>query len=282
MRDKVIFVGCSYTAGTGWVDLPSEQSIRFECKEHPDLWVNICHREISPLQNLELINIGQSNASNTDIFENLIQALSEHENETKYVICQWTAMPRYNFQVGFETWETSESLNYPMLFGRPKHDVNLNKGISWPRKYINDLLDRLLVLHHLHWEILKVVKYTASISKLCKKFGIKLVFINGVCPWDSEYFTIIPENSKPEDLTSFTKKEILNINTRNDEEIWQLYYLAHQDYQIYGGIDPKQWINLYDPWHKKKIDTNYDKLHPGILSNQMFASQVKEFFLNFI
>lgn len=276
MKNKVIFSGCSYTAGNGWEDLPAEQSLKKECKDSPYLWVNICHKESDLLNNLELVNLGQCSASNTEIFENTIRSISSHFDEVAYVICQWTAMPRYNFKVGFETWSTYESLQN--IGGRPNHNVNLNKGISWPREYINDLLDRLLVLHHLHWEILKVVKYSSVITSLCAKARAKVFFVNGICPWDLDYFTVLDNTIyQPEDLTNFTKKEILNIETRDDKEIWNLYYQAHKDYQSEGGVDSKKWINLYSSFSKQIIDHNHDNRHPGIISNQKYAKQVKNF-----
>ena len=61
---KVIFTGCSFTAGTGWVDLPPVDSAALEYKDYPNLWVNLCHRELSQIKDLDLVNLGQSGASN--------------------------------------------------------------------------------------------------------------------------------------------------------------------------------------------------------------------------
>jgi hypothetical protein len=69
---KVIFTGCSFTAGNGWLEVPAEKSTAIECKDHPLLWVNLCHREISCLGHLELLNLGEGGASNTEIFENIL------------------------------------------------------------------------------------------------------------------------------------------------------------------------------------------------------------------
>jgi hypothetical protein len=113
------------------------------------------------------------------------------------------------------------------------HDVNLNRGDHYPTKYMQDLLDRLKALHHLHWEILAIIKYSKIINDLAKKLKIANVFfVNGFCPWDENYFVRL-ENTLPESYTSFTKKEILNIDTRDDKDIFELYHRAHDQYQKY-------------------------------------------------
>ena len=271
---KVVFSGCSFTAGNGWIDTDIEKSLQTECKEHPDLWVNLCYNQIPQLKKLDLINVAQGGISNTEIFKNTSKAIANHTNTIDTIFCQWTGMPRYNFDVGFELWPTSEGLQKN---ARSKFDVNLNKGDTWNRAYLNDLLDRLLVLHHLHGEIVKVVEYCNILQKLTKAFDINLYFINGLCPWDQDYFVRLNE-VLPEQFTPFTKKEILNIDSRDDEDIFKLYKQLHNDYDDAGGIDPTKWINLYSSMALNKIDTNFDLSHPGIKSNQLYFQQLNTFF----
>lgn len=271
MSSKVVFVGCSFTAGNGWMDLPAKESLRVECKDSPHLWVNICHKELSRLKDLELVNLGQRGASNTEIFQNAVRAISSMSN-IDIMFCQWTSAPRYNFKVGFELWDTSESLNNT---GSRSHDINLNKGDHWPREYVKDLLDRLRVMHHLHWEILKIVDYSATLSRLSKQIGFDIFFINGLCPWDKNYFTKL-ENVDPESYTPFTKKEILNIESRDDRDIFKLYNLAHQHYQETGGINEIEWVNLYHSFLHNTTDVNFDLIHPGKQSNLNFYNIIKQ------
>lgn len=268
---KVVFSGCSYTAGNGWAAIDADLSLRTEAKTHPDLWVNLCHQNIDYLKNLELFNVAKGGASNTEIFENTVRAITNLSN-IEVVFCQWTAMPRYNFNIGFELWNTQENFQ----FDQHNHDVNLNKGDHYPRSYINDLLGRLKALHHLHWEILKVLDYSNILSRLAKAFNFKIYFINGLCPWDKNYFVQLSDK-KPEDYTPFTKKEILNIETRNDEDIYKLYKLAHSHYNTAGGITNSSWLNLYNSFQAQQIDVNFDKQHPGVQSNQIYYTQVKKF-----
>lgn len=263
---KVIFAGCSFTAGSGWNKLDCQAADKLS----PFLWVNLCHSKIDSLRNLELINIGIPGGSNIEIFQSVITSISDHGSDIDTVFCQWTAMPRYNWNAGFELWNTSECISS----NERVHDLNLNRGDSWSREYINDLINRLRVVHHLHWEILKLIEYTNTITKLTKKLNISNVFfINGLCPWDNNYFDKL-DGAKPEQYTSFTKEQILNIDSRSDEDIYKLYFLAHQQYQQAGGILENYWINLYESFLSKKVDVNLDNIHPGKKSNQLYYQSV--------
>jgi hypothetical protein len=273
---KLVFSGCSYTAGNGWADLSVNESMRTEVKNSPYLWVNLCANNIDIFKSLELINVGKGGASNTEIFENTIEQVVKHGCAIDTVVCQWTSVPRYNFNVGFELWSTSEDLN---LNNPRTHDVNLNRGDHWPREYITDLMDRLRVMHHLHWEIVKVLRYSNIIKQATKKLNInRVIFVNGMCPWDLNYFDyLVGPTVLPEEYTNFTKNEILNIESRSDEDIFKLYQLAHTHYQEAGGIDSNDWVNLYNSFYHDRTDTNFDQIHPGINSNQLYFEQIKTF-----
>jgi hypothetical protein len=270
---KIVFTGCSFTAGNGWVDALPEKSQSIECKDYPELWVNLCHTQLDQLNKLELVNLGVGGASNTEIFENTVQAIGEYADNIDTIFCQWTVMPRYRFNAGLELWATTESIQ---VNGRSKDDVRLSDGTVWTRKYLDDLLNRLNVLHHLHGEILKVVKYTNVLRALASTHNIKIYFVNGLCPWDQNYFVRL-NDFLPEDLTPFTKTDILNIKSRSDSDINKLYKIMHDNYDTKGGIDPLCWVNLYSSMGANKIDTNYDNEHPGVKSNQLYFQQVKNF-----
>lgn len=273
---KAVFTGCSFTAGNGWIDI--EDSAGIACRDHPDLWVNLCHSQSPELKNLELVNLGQSHgASNIEIFRRTVSAIAEHGADIKYLFVQWTAMPRYNFNAGLETWNTDLKMHRDGRGRGVLQDINLNTGESWSKDYLNDLLGRFLVLHHVHYEILNVVEYANSIAGLCDRLGIKVLFINGLCPWDDNYFTKLEgPGVTPENYTPFTKESILNIQSRSDEDIFKLYNQIHSDYANAGNIKSNLWINLYKSFQNSQIDTNFDRRHPGKLSNQLFSHLVKQ------
>jgi len=248
--NKVIFGGCSFTAGTGWEEKSNAS----------ELWTNLCCNNISQLKNLEQVNLGIPGAGNTEIFETTLSALAKDAKNIKYVICQWSATHRYNFYSSLEPWETK---------------------VSWKSKDKNDdcqLLSRFIVRHHMHYEILKIVKYSAIITNVCKHLNIIPIFLNGLCPWDKNYFDKIQlPGTKPEDYTPFTKHHVLDINQRSDKDINILYNKIHADYRAAGGIDPKNWVNLYHSMYQCRVDVNADKQHPGSKSNQIYFEQVKNF-----
>ena len=254
---KVIFAGCSFTAGSGWDEL----GVVEKCKNSPNLCVNLCYNQIEQLKNLELINLGKPGGSNSEIFTIATRAIAESCSDISMLFCQWTSMPRYNFNVGLELWKTRVGLSPG---ARSLSDINLSNGDRWDKKYVDDILDRIRALHHLHPEILKVVEYSNILEKLAKNFNFKIYFINGLCPWDNEYFVRLTDVS-PEDFTPFTKKEILEIEHRSDEDIFKLYKKIHNDYARVGGINSNIWINLYD------------SMHAGTKSNQIFFQQIKNF-----
>lgn len=269
----IAFTGCSFTAGYGW----GESLDSKEDKDSPYLWTNICCKTVDQFYGLPSVNLSQSGASNTDIFEQAVQAISIHKDQLQYLICQWTSFPRYRLTPSLDKWITDVSIN-PNVVRRVQADINLGSGESWSKEYVNDLIDRFLVLHHLHPEILKIVRYTNIIADLCKAWNIVPVFVNGLCGWDNNYFVNLQgPNVCPEDYTNFTKKNVLDIDSKTDEEIFRLYKLIHQDYEHAGGIDPCIWVNLYESWIRLQADYNSDSHHPGIKSNMNQANQIKKY-----
>jgi hypothetical protein len=271
MTKKLVFTGCSFTAGNGWEQ--ANETKDSQAKTYPGLWVNLVHQNILSYNNLELVNYGSGGASNTETFETTVKCIGELAQNIDTIFCQWTSVPRYRFNVGLELWSTLESIHKG---NRSKFDVNLTNGSTFSRKYLDDILDKMLVLHHPHTEILKIVSYCHTLKLLAQRFDIKLYFVNGLCPWDQDYFVRLLE-FMPNDLTTFTKKDILEIDFRNDADIFSLYTIIHNEYDRAGGIDPINWVNLYSSMANNKIDTNFDKQHPGNKSNQLYFQIVKDF-----
>lgn len=265
MNNKnLVFAGCSLTSGSGW---DGEDGLT----AYDNLWVHLCHRGIDRFKNLNLVNIAVGGASNTDIFEQVVSYLSTNSSNIECVLCQWTSGPRYNWNIGFELWNTTEFIT---KIDVQSHNIILSDGTQYPRKYINDLKSRFRTMHHLHWEILKVVKYSKILEILAAKMGTKIFFINGVCPWDENYFTRL-ENVLPKDYTEFTKKNIIDVDSHSNEDNQKLYNLAHYHYSQAGGINYDLWINLYGSFYENQIDFNSDGMHAGIKSNQNYYSIVK-------
>ena len=94
-------------------------------------------------------------------------------------------------------------------------------------------------------------------------------------PWPKDYFTK-KEFTLPSELSEFERR-ILNVDTRDDEEIIKLYNKIHNDYQSYGGIHEEYWLNLYDSLRSLQIDdASSTDQHPGLLSQDVFVKKLKQ------
>jgi hypothetical protein len=250
-----LFSGCSYTAGSG-----------FELeKNDPSLWVNLLHSRQLQLSNTQLLNVAIGGGSNADIFKSTVFNLLTQPN-IKYVFVQWTSVPRYTLSLGLETYSTTQSF-IPNLNLRT-HNLH---NITYSSNYLRQINDRFTALAHDHYEIVNLLYYINSINHLCQIKKCQIFHINGLCPWDYDYFTKV-NNVLPSDYTEYTKAQI-QIDTRSDNEIFELYNIIHNEYNTPGGIQKDTWINLYSSMRNQRVDVNNDGVHPGVKSNQLYYQQ---------
>ena len=247
-----LFAGCSYTHGDGFPLL----------KDDPLLWVNMLHSTNKHLSSTTLLNVAYGGRSNDGIFQDTVYNLLNHN--VQYAFVEWTSMPRYNLSLGVELYTTLVSF----LPNSPMRDVETNK-IKYTSNYLNSIRDRFTSLADYHYEICNVVYFTNSLIRLAKLTDTKIFFINGMCPWDQDYFSPLT-NVLPSQYTDFTK-QLLNVDSRDDDEIFKLYAKIHCEYHAAGGIQPDHWLNLYQSMRDTKVDVNTDQRHPGIISNQNYC-----------
>lgn len=250
---KILFSGCSYIDGVGFA----------EEKQDPNLWVNLLHQENPWFRSLDLVNVGLRGRSNAGIFQDSIWHLTQDHFD--FAVVSWTSMPRFEMELGLETYATRQVF----VANGPTRTHNLN-DIVYDQKYLAKIRDRLITLVHLHGEILNLVYYVNCLVKIAERQGTRIFFVNALCPWDKNYFVEL-KDFMPEEATEFTKKEIINLENRKDEEFFLLYKKIHTEYQQAGGIQEKHWLNLYNSLRQNKIDTNDDDLHPGIKSNKLYC-----------
>jgi len=251
VKNTLLVSGCSFTAGTGF-DLE---------KDEPNLWVNLLHKNIFP--QTTLLNVGIPGRSNLGIFHDTLKVLLS--DKIKYALVEWTSYPRYNLDLGVETYNTKLSFN----IGSGKISQNYtHNDIEYPAEYLEDIKNRFLVLEHDHSHIRELVNYVNILTSVSKLVDCKIFFINGLCSWDKEYFTHL-DNCTPDLYTKYTQK-ILNTENRDDDEILELYNKIHNEYTQSGGIQEIHWLNLYNSLIRNKIDTNNDNIHPGLKSNQLY------------
>ena len=252
---KTLFAGCSYTAGEG-----------FELyQDSPELWVNLLHKNIPELTQTQLLNVSSSGRANAGIFQDAVYHLLH--NDVKYAFVAWTSMPRYEMSLGIEPYPT----NTVFLPGRKfVQNHNLNE-VTYTKEYLQGINDRFTTLAHLHYEIQTLIYYINSLIALSKLKSCRLFFVNAHCPWDNNYFEKLSD-VYPDSYTEFTK-QLLNIENRDDSQIFELYNKLHNDYA--NGIQKDYWLNLYQSLKSIQTDVNYDGLHPGTQTNQNFFHQLK-------
>lgn len=253
-----IFAGCSYTAGSGLDDLE---------KNSPNLWVNLLHANSKILKNTDLLNVSRGGRANAGIFQDAVYNIL-HYNATVAIV-EWTSVPRYEMSTGLELYATNLSFAPNSRF----RDHNLN-DVTYTENYLKKINDRLMTIPDSHYEILNLISYVNSLIKLCKIKKCKLYFVNGLCPWDQDFFLKI-NAALPDQLSEYTQR-LLKVHNRCDEEIFKLYEKIHYEYSELGGIHAENWINLYKSMYDTKIDTGIDNTHPGIESNYLYYQQFLE------
>ena len=252
---KVVYAGCSYTAGTG---LAQE-------KHDPALWVNQLHSRFFP--GLIKSNVAQGGRSNAGIFQDTVKNLVA--GDVGYAVVAWTSMPRYELELGFELYDTRQCF----IPNAPSRNHGLN-GVTYDAKYLDNIRDRFTSLAHECYEIINLVEYTNTIKKLAQLTDTQVFFVNALCPWDHGFFTRL-HNVLPDQYSQFTQK-ILQVNSRDDSEIFALYDKLHDAVNSRGGVNDADWLNLYDSLWSIKVDSNNDGVHPGTLSNLKFVETLSE------
>lgn len=255
LRDVTIFCGCSYTSGAG---------LELE-KNDPNLWVNILHQSVPQLKNTTLLNAGLSGSTNENIFLSALDNIVNHQ-QCKNLFVSFTSIKRMHVNPSVETYDTWVYLERSNIA-----DVKINPNITIVGSYIENIRDRFFDLTHVHYDLLKILKYTRLLSQAAKQIGINIFFINSILYIDQHYFNqVLDPDRLPSDTTLLTQK-LLNAETRADEEYFQVYDKIHQDYKNSGGL-LYDWLNLDQGFRTNfYLDKGNDQLHPGIKSNQAFA-----------
>ena len=249
---KLLVVGCSYAKGAG---LPYED-------KNESLWVNQLHTQCWP--EYSLTNLSNIGSNNDWIFLETISALIKETYDL--VVVEWTAIPRFNVNLGLELYSTRTMFT--------DMDIHINNE-SISGKWLLQLGNNLKRYHNDHWDILNLIKYINTLIEIQKSRKSNILFVNGLAPWPLDYFTK-KEITVPSELSEFERR-MLNTDTRDDEEIINLYKKIHNDYQTYGGIHEEHWLNLYNSLNSLQIDSVSDTdLHPGISSQEVFVKKLKQ------
>lgn len=248
---KALIVGCSYTKGHG---------LNLE-KTDPRLWANRLVNHISP--GCEIVNLAESGKNNDWIFTEACAELTR--NNYDIVLIGWTVQTRLNMNVGLEKYCTHTR------FRDSDIDININPSRTVSGKYLKKLGDELSALQNDHWYLLDLIKYVNILYEIqVKTRKQRLICVNNLLEISNDYF-VKKDFTLPSELSKF-QQNILNTETRDDNEIKDLYEMIHQQYAHYGGIIPTVWLNLYQSFKSMQIDFVSDvDLHPGYKSQDVFT-----------
>ena len=254
MHKNILISGCSLAMGYG---LP-------ETRNNPKNWPNQVVNTIYP--EAHITNIAEPGYNNDSIFLKTSEELLK--NKYDCVIVEWSETTRLNFNIGLEIYHTQSRVDND-------HDFNLVNGQTIKADWLyKNIKQNIVRISNDHWFILNMVRYLNILIRLQKPHG-EIFFVNGNGHWPDDYFNRQKSWFDADD--AYTKKEILQMDFRDDEDIAKLYNKIHDDYENAGGIHEDLWLNLYWSLHRSKIDTISDTdLHPGLLSQDKFA---KEFIL---
>jgi hypothetical protein len=247
---KILVVGCSITYGKGLADGSADTK----------LWVDQLLNNVFNYP--KITNLAVTGKNNNWIFTETAIALTKDHYDI--VIIGWSALGRYNYQVGLELYPTDT-----MLVDK---DININPGITFTGKWLEKIGNNLRKIHHDHWSILELIKYVNILYELqIVNRNAKLFFVNTLSTFPETFF-IHQDFTVPSELDSYTQN-MLNVDTRDNTEIKDLYNLIHDQYNFYGGIKPEYWLNLHNSLMYMKIDdaSATDK-HPGYQSQDIFAN----------
>jgi hypothetical protein len=245
---KILAVGCSMTRGHG---LDGDL-------HDPKLWVNQLFGPIGKVTNLSVTGM-----NNYWIFLETMSELIRSNNDYDIVIVGWSAIPRYYFHVGLELYSVHTKLDH--------NDINVNNGTTFSGTWLSKIGDDLKKIHNDHWDILDLVKYTNILVRAQETTpDRKIFFVNTLSPWCRNYFEF-KRIVFPSDLDPY-EQDLLQVETRDDEEIFALYKMIHSHYSEFGGINEPKWLNLYDSLRSLQIDdvSSTDR-HPGYQSQDRYV-----------
>jgi len=257
---KILVIGCSMTAGHGLNATAQDPHKIDVTNEH--LWVNqLCNQVFDKPQ---IINLAVSGKNNEWIFTETACALTKDNYDV--VLVGWSQLGRLNFNLGLEAYSTTS-----LLSGRSV-DININPYVTISAKWQHSLGDQLRKFSNDHWSLLDLIKYINVLKGIqITTRKSKLFFVNTLSDIPMGYFDHTPF-TKPSALSKYMQ-DLLQADTRDDQDIEKLYNMIHNQYNHYGGINPDLWLNLYDSFWNMLVDTaSPTDHHPGYKSQVIFAN----------
>lgn len=247
---KVCFNGCSVTVGEGF---PEQQRGQY-----------IYDRLLTKQFGYDSTNVAIGGSSNHTIF--MRSAREILSNKYDLVFTQWTALNRVWFYPGPDTKFFINDQTYPDYKYR---DLYLNP--SEKKTFCNTLL----LMNHDYNNIMELIDYCNILCVLAETNSTKLVFINGLVPWQDDL--VRPLTTDLSSTLSKYTKSILDFDTRDDAELIEFFTKLRIKFQ---ELDQTKWTNLFASFVSTQTDLGPEGHHPGVISHVRMANTIAEYLTN--
>lgn len=231
---KILFSGCSFTAGGGF---PRQ-------KNEPNIWPNLLAAKL----NADLVNVGQGSYDNTGIFLNAVSEFTT--NNYDLILFQITSLNRV---VVSPTYKRSVHISYSNISPYPPHEFNEKEYREFYKSFMrlnNDFE---------HWK--RLVRIIKTLQNFINQ-GYNIKIVNGLLDWDQAFF-----NQTDSDFA----KNILNFHTLPDSQIEEGLNIINTDKE---QIDLSHWINPFESIRRMQIDDAVLDNHPGPKTNKLVADLI--------
>ena len=130
--------------------------------EDPKLWVNQLIN--NTFDSASINNTALVAKSNEWIFLETMSNLIKKNYDL--LIVGWAPIPRFNFHVGLELYDTTTKLD----LSKSAHNINNNVIVTG--KQLSKIGDELLKIHNDHWDFLKLIKLQFRLFELFRIFKL--------------------------------------------------------------------------------------------------------------
>jgi len=239
---KVLVAGCSFSSGWGF-----NNSLKSN-------WVDIIKIKTS----WEIKNIAVTGNSNLEIFLSILNELTQ--NQYDLILCQFTALNRITVS------SSPENPNVIISHGNNE----LFESIAGVNYRDVEIFLKLFTILNQDWKhyinLIKIINVLQSINE-------KIVFINGLLPWDRDFFDT--QWTVPLPKHNHFVDSLLQTTEFDD---YSLDKFLKEVILCRNIINQSRWVNLYESWQQTAIDAiSPTDPHPGEKSQVKFANQVLKY-----
>lgn len=239
------FVGCSITLGEGFEHEQREGQI------YPSL--------IAKHFMFDSDNLAHKGASNHMIF--LITADAIRRQRYDMIFCQWSELNRLWLSPAPDAWYYTT--------GHATKDYH-SKNLILDIKTQNHLAETILMLNHDYQNTMILIDYVNILTDLGRLYDTKIVFINGMLPWQNDLTMDVNHVGQLSDYT----RDMLDAIHRDDEEVLTLFKQLQTKFK---SIDLAQWVNPFESFQSMTVDQGPLGHHPGPKSHRAMADLIHNY-----